>query len=211
MQQLDRPRRFLHLLARGAAALVAIAGLGVIIGWILGQPHLRAGLFPAGINVKTNTGVALLCCGLSLLIQCSSASRLPLRIARALAVLAILIGTLTLSEHVVGWDLRIDQLLFRESAGEIATVSPNRMGPPASISFTLSGLALLLMQSSGARPNPRRDLSTPLAIVVLILGLIASLGYLYGAPALYGIAKYTGISLFTSVAFMILSTGIILA
>src|SRR3954466_11749633 len=98
MQQLDRPRHFLHLLARCAAALAAIAGLSVIIGWLFGQPLLRAGLFPARINVKTNTGIAMLCCGLSLLLQCSSASSLVLRIARALAVVALFIGTLTLSE-----------------------------------------------------------------------------------------------------------------
>jgi len=211
MQQLNRPRYFLYLLARLAAALVTAAAAMVIIGWIIGHPLLRSGVLPPGIIVKTNTGIALLFCGLSLGLQCFQVSRSVLRIARTLAFLALLLGALTLSEHIVGWNLGIDQLFFKESPGAVVTTSPNRMGPPSSLMFILSGLALLLLQNSGTRRLPKRDFASPLAAVVLVIGILCSLGFLHGAPALYGVARITGISLFTAIAFLILSLGIIFA
>ena len=54
-------------------------------------------------------------------------------------------GVLTLVEHLSGWDFGIDQLLAVETPGAMAVVSPNRMGIPASLSFTLTGLALLIL------------------------------------------------------------------
>src|SRR5437868_4910112 len=202
MQQSDNPRRFLLILARCAAAVVAAWGVPVILGWILDDSWLRGGFSPGGITVKTNAGIAFLCCGVSLGIQCFAVPRSLLRLAQALALVALLLGGLTLAEHIFGWDLGIDQLIFKEPAGQVATVSPNRMGPPASISFLLSGLAVVLLGSSGIRENPKRDLATPLAAAVICIATISTLGYLYGATALYGIAKYTGISLPTALAFI---------
>ena len=54
----------------------------------------------------------------------------------------MLLGALTLSEHLFGWNLGIDQLLATEVPGVARTASPNRMGPPASLSMTLLGLAV---------------------------------------------------------------------
>src|SRR5258705_9453536 len=85
------------------------------------------------------------------------------------------------------------------------------MGPPASVCFILSGIALLLLQKSGAQKPPKRDISTPLAATVAFIALIPTLGYLYGATELYGIARYTGISLHSAITFIILSVGIIFA
>jgi signal transduction histidine kinase/CheY-like chemotaxis protein len=211
MQQLDRQRRFLYRLARCAAATVTAAGLAVIIGWIIDHPFLRGGFSPAAITVKTNAGIALLCCGLSLALQCFEIPRWALRLAQSLALLAFVLGALTLCEHLTDLDLGIDQLLFSEPAGQAATASPNRMGPPGCIMFMMAGVALLLLQSSSARQAPKRDLATPLAATIACIATISTLGYLYGATALYGIAKYTGISLFTAVTFIVLAIGIILA
>src|SRR5689334_8821787 len=177
MQHLDRPQQLLYLLARLASTLVVVSGLLVIVGWIIDDPFLRGGFSPSGITVKTNAGIAMLCCGLSLSLQCFNISVQTLRVARFLAVIAIVIGALTLAEHLFGWDLRIDQLLFHEPPGASATVSPNRMGPPATLMFILGGVALLLLQNSGARRAPRFDFSTPMAAVVLFIGIIPSLGF----------------------------------
>src|SRR5258706_11594215 len=145
MQPLDPQRYFLFRLARLAAALVTISGLAVIVGWIFNHPFLRGGFSPTGILVKTNSGIGLLCCGLALALQCFSNHKITLRISQAFASIALLIGALTLSEHIFGWNLGIDQLIFKEPAGDIATASPNRMGPPASVCFILSLIALLLL------------------------------------------------------------------
>src|SRR5688572_9458484 len=107
MQHLDPPRRFLHRRARCAALLLSVSALVVIIGWIFDEPWLRGGFSPGGITVKANAGIALLCCGLSLGIQCFRVPRPLVRMAQALALLALSIGTLTFSQHLFGWELGI--------------------------------------------------------------------------------------------------------
>src|ERR1043165_5368553 len=107
MQQLDPPRRFLLLLARCAAAIVAAWGVAVILGWVLDNPELRGGFSPGGITVKTNAGIAFFCCGLALAFQSFRSNSFLIRIAHALAAVAMLLGALTLFEHLSGWDLGI--------------------------------------------------------------------------------------------------------
>ncbi len=69
----------------------------------------------------------------------------PLRIfAYLCAGTAMVIGMLTLSEHLFGWNLGIDQLLAQEPPGALGITQPNRMGPPP-LGFSLAGLALLLV------------------------------------------------------------------
>ena len=68
----------------------------------------------------------------------------------------MVIAALTFAEHLSGADLGIDQQLFDEPPGASATASPGRMGPPASLSFTLAGAALLLLdvRTRGGRVHP---------------------------------------------------------
>src|SRR5215217_2904245 len=126
--------------AVSAAVVVTAIGLLVFAGWQFDIRWLKGVYGP--ITMKTNAAIAFVCCGLSLWL-------IALRRHRAasgtLATLGLLIGALTLWQHVVGWDLGIDQLVFTEAPGAVATASPNRMGPHASASFVLASLALLLL------------------------------------------------------------------
>ena len=106
------------------------------------------------------------------------------------------VALLTLSEHLVGWNLGIDQLLFEESGGALATASPGRMGPPASSCFTFAGIALLLFHSRRAL-----RLGQFFSILVCLWALLAMVGYAYQAEQLYEIARYNGHRLPTSVRF----------
>ena len=70
---------------------------------------------------------------------------------RGLALLAALIGLLSLSENLFGWRLGIDQLLAKEPPGTIGVAAPNLMGTPAASSFLLIGLAILLLSRRDGR------------------------------------------------------------
>ena len=181
---------------------VALVGALVLLGWSLDIDRLKSVYGP--ITMKTNAGIGLLLCGGSLW----SLSRGFRRIAAGGAAAGAALGALTLSQHLFGWNLGIDQLLFSEAAGAAGTASPNRMGPNASTSLTLGGVALLLM----CRGTPRAIGSAQrLAIVGMLLALLAIAGYVYGAVELYGIARYTGIALHTAIALLVLHTGIAVA
>ena len=190
-------------LARAIGAALFAVGAIVLVGWALDLEALRS--FGADINVKANTAAGLLLSGLSLALV--RARSVAARIAGlAAGVLVALLGAATLSQHLAGWDLGIDQVLFTEPPGRAATTSPGRMGPPASTCFAIAGVALVLLH---ARRSIR--LAQALATVVVAWALLAILGYAYGAQELYGVAQYTGIALVTALALFALGLGLLAA
>jgi PAS domain S-box-containing protein len=197
------------LVRQAAAGFVALVGASVILGWALNSFWLKGGWW-SGITVKTNTGIGLFLLGCSLWLAGMASVRLRV-VGRVMGLAVLGLGTLTLGEHITGRNLGIDELFFREPAGEAATASPNRVGPPASVCFMLGGLALLLLKGSRVEDESGRDFTSPLGVAIAVAALLPALGYLYGARELYGIAKYTGIALPTAVTFMVLGLGIVFA
>ena len=186
-----------------AAASVAITvGVLVLVGWAADVDVLKSVNGP--ITMKPNAAVALVLSGAALI-----ALVRRWRVAGVLlASIAGAIGAATLSEHLIGWNLRIDQLLFSELPGAAATTSPNRMGPNACISFVLASAALLLLFR-----NTSRSIAIAQRIALLggILAVIALSGYVYGAVELYALARYTGIALHTAGALVVIDIGILAA
>jgi len=195
------------IVAAQVASLTTVAAAGAVLcGWLLDLPHLTS-LYLPGPTVKTNAAVCLLCCGLANLTLIAADGRRPVWriVGTALATVPAVIGALTLSEHILGWDLRIDQLLAREPAGALATMSPNRMGPPGSLANLLLGTALLLRDN----PSPgRRMLGQLFPLLTLILVVLPLMGYANGFTQLYGIAQYTGIALMNTLALFTLAIAI---
>jgi PAS domain S-box-containing protein len=112
---------------------------------------------------------------------------------------------LTLSQHIVGWNLGIDELLFTEAPGAEATASPGRIGPNGSMSLVLACVAILLLRLD----TPRRTAWAQwLAAAMATLAITALTGYWYGAEQLYDIARYTGIAFPTAFTLLVLSIGI---
>lgn len=187
--------------AAGAALAVTAVGLLVLLGWQLDVQWLKGGY--GSITMKTNTAIAFVCCGLSLWLTTLRRQRNAVVL---LATLALLISALTLSQHLVGWDLGIDQLLFTEAPGAVATTSPNRMGPHGSASIVLAALALLLLVLNSERAIRSAQ---ALAMCGAASALVPVTGYLYDARELYGVARYTGIALPTAVTLLVLHVGVL--
>ena len=203
------PRNPLARRAVAAAQLASLvsagAGVAVLIGWLADIPPLTS-LYLPGPTIKTNAAIGLTCLGLAnLLLIAPHGRRHWDHAAYLLASVPPVIGALTLSEHVFGWELGIDQLIATEPVGAMATVSPNRMGPPASTANLLLGLALLL----GSRRTGRGAAAAHLlAFISGVVALLAVMGYAYGLSELYAVARYTGIALMTAVALLVLSIAI---
>ena len=99
--------------SRAAATIVmAICG-AVLVGWIFDIGFLKS-VLPGFVTMKANTAIAFVVASASL----RAATRDDWRETetRVYAALVALIGLLTLSEYIFGWNLRIDQLLFRDPA-----------------------------------------------------------------------------------------------
>jgi PAS domain S-box-containing protein len=191
------------LFAQAAACFAIATGVAVLVGWAYDIPSLK-GMY-ADITMKANAAICFLLCGVSLLLVNWQRRSSDIHIfGSALAALSVLVGGLTLLQHISGWDFRIDQILFIEPPGALATASPGRMGINASASFTLLGAALLSLYRD--RAIVFRQI---LAITVFLVELLALVGYAYGVDELYGLPQYTGIALHTAVGLAILSLGIL--
>jgi signal transduction histidine kinase/ActR/RegA family two-component response regulator len=188
-----------------ASVMVMLIGAFALSGWVFGIAELKG--FGGAITMKVNGGLAFIFGGLSaLLLRHGERHRAAQWGGMAAAAVLGLIGAATLSQHVVGWNLGIDQVLFIEEPGAVGTMSPGRMGPPASTSFTLAGVALLLLHRRRAVTAAQLG-----ALVVGFIALFAGTGYAYGVEWLYGVARITGIAVHTSVALLLLSASILFA
>jgi signal transduction histidine kinase len=191
-----------------ASGLAFLTGALSFLGWILGNEMLKSG-FTRRVTMKANAalGLCLLSSALFVLLRWPG-NRLLYQLARGSGALAALLGLVTLLEHVLSWNAGIDQLLFDEAAGALATISPGRMGPPACLAFMLLGAGCLLIDYRTARG---RSLAQWLALMALLPALLAILGYLTGAAQLYGIARYSGIALHSAAAFLCLGLALFVA
>jgi hypothetical protein len=160
-----------------------------------------------------NTAVCFILTGLALWLlrteECGSAKR---RVAQACAWLAVVVGLLTVSEYVFGWNAGIDLWLFRETLQKSQKVIPGRLAILTAANFFLLGTALLLIDLKRRRSGFKSgELCTVTALLISLLGLI---GYVCKVPLFYGwrtLFPNTGMALSTVTAFLALGVGLLCA
>gem|GEM_PF-1127682 len=194
--------------SRKSSIVIMLAGAGVLLGWMFDIPVLKS-IHPSLVTMKANTATAFLLSGLALwLLQVERMNERSRRIARLCAATVVLVGLLTLGEYLFNRNFGIDQLLFVEPEGAVATSTPGRMSPNTALNFLLLGLALILVDTETRAGNWPAQF---LALGALMVSFLALLGYVYGVKALYGFASYTKMALHTVLIFVLLSLAILWA
>lgn len=183
-----------------ACALVTLSiGSAALLGWIFQVETLKR-VHPALVTMKANTAICLILISVSLLVlRNPDAREWQLRVAQFFTVLVGLVGLLTFTEHLFGWDFRIDQALFTESAAAAGASFPGRMGVAASLNFLFLGFALLFLN---ARSSRWFRVSNVAVLLVVAVTLLIFLYYFYGIERFDPIASYFTIALHTVVAFL---------
>jgi PAS domain S-box-containing protein len=202
-------RRFAHY-ARAAGAAATVTGSLVLLGWLF-DVSLFKSVLPGKIAMKPNTAVCLVLLGAALLLLVLAPSQHVVRATRrrvavACATMAAVTGLVTLFEYGFGVDLGIDRLFFRGSL--LAKGDPGRMAASTALGFVLLGCSLLLLD---ARHKLGRLCSELFALVNLVIGLVALLGYFYGIESLYGVFAYTPIAVHTAFLLAVLSLGVLVS
>jgi PAS domain S-box-containing protein len=187
-----------------ACGLTALAiGLFWLAAWLTGDAVLWAER--GALTVKANMAVSQILAAVSLLLLGTGPAGSTRRaLGRSAAVVVFLIGSLTLSEHLAGCNLHIDEFLFSESPGAAGTASPNRMGPYGSMSLFLAGAGLLCLKTR------RQALASYSGLLMCGLNLVPAVGFLYRIQGLVA-RPQTGISWPTVVAMMALGSGLVFA
>jgi PAS domain S-box-containing protein len=102
--------------------------------------------------------------------------------------------------------------MFGHAYGQIGTVTPGLMGPPASISFFLIGISFVLLRLRDGDPEPRpvsRRCVPPFGLFICWLMLLSIVGYLFGAREFYAIPWLSAIAFQTSTMLMALGLALI--
>ena len=188
--------------ARAAAAMVLGIGTMVLTGWALDSPFLK-GPIPGLVQMKANTAIGLFAMGGSLFLLTLRPSEGIRRAAALVGGVGVLIGALTIFEYLLGRNLGIDELFFRDTKA-VATVHPGRLAPQTAIEFMCLGTALVV----SSRRNARRGLVDALSGLAFVVALFAILGYVYGAPTLNKLPSLTPMALHTAIACLILCIGV---
>ena len=189
-----------------AAELAAIIGAIVLFGWMTGITRLIT--WTGLITMKTNAALCLLLSGLGLLLLIpENIGRSRRWAGRVFGIIAMTLCMLTLSEHIIGWNLGIDELLANQNEpfAVAAMISPNRMRPVTAVCFSLFGIALILLSLNGKRTYIVPWIGAAICMIVML----PLMGYLYGVRQLYGFARYSGISFATAIALWMLGAALV--
>lgn len=190
------------VLCRAIALLVAAVALVAFAGWATGNPLLKS-VLPGAVEMKANTALGLLLAGVALFLL-NHASPRQRRAALVIGIVIGVLGIATLGEYLFGWRLGIDELLFRDT-GKAYNVIPGRMSPYSAVTFTAIGAAILALSW------PRlRALLWPAAIIVIGIGGLSFLGYLWNASELVTDRWLPPVAVNTAVAFLLLGAGFVL-
>lgn len=202
-----RQLALLRTLSITFASLTFSIGFAALLGWIFDVDVLKR-IHPSLVNMKANTAICLMLVSAAvLLLQDTPASTIKRRIAQVFAVIVAFVGLITLSQHIFGWDVGIDQLLFHESREEAGQSFPGRMGVAASLDFFFLGIAISFLDARSARWFRLSNISV---LMVVAITLLVFLYYFYGIE-IEPVARYFTIALHTVVAFLSICAAIFLS
>ena len=188
----ERARGRVRLLA-GVVLCIALLD---VLGWIAHVETLVS-WNPSLTSMKVNTALAFAALASTLLLDRPRARRVA-------AGGVIGYGLSVVVEHTLGVDFRLSELLVDDWTGAAAD-HPGRPALTTAVALLALALAALLRQE---RRSPVPQL---FASASLIIGLVASYGYLFDASTLYGVSYDTTMSLPTAICLVVLSLGSLLA
>jgi PAS domain S-box-containing protein len=199
---------FLEAVSRRIGMAVALLGCLVLLGWASNIAFLKS-VGPGLVTMKGNAALAFVLAAIPLAL---GRDRRAWRraVAPGCAALVALIGVLTLAEYALGWNLHMDEGLFRDVAAAPGTSHPGRMAPLTALGFALLGLAELTLDQ--ARLGAFGQWS---AVAAGCLGGLNLVGYAYraqGLSHLYSPAlAYTEMAVHTAGAFVLLGIAMLCA
>jgi diguanylate cyclase (GGDEF)-like protein len=195
-------------LTRVGCLLVACVGAAVLCGWIFDIPQLTH-LLPGLAYMKVGTACALIVASIALWLLHEHERGSPwFPVARCLAVLLVVLGSLTLSEQIFGLELGIDQHFPTDPQLSAQPAHLGRMSPASSFIVTFLGFALLTLK---ARRSILAACAHWLIVPPLVASALAVVGYAYGATSLYAVTPYASMAAHTAASFLVLSLCVLAA
>jgi PAS domain S-box-containing protein len=189
----------LRTITLAVGGIAVSMGLLVLIGWAFDLEELKRVL--SGVPaMRPNTAISFILLGAALILLQTPAT-LSRRIARGCVILGAAISILTLTEHLLGLNLGIEDFGFRDRLTSVAIPPVSRMVENTALGFVLLSLALGLLNERRAIAN-RYLISGGLSLGVVALGFFALFGAMVEQPDLYWWGRLTTIAPLTAGLFI---------
>jgi len=195
---------FWSTVAGGAAGFVVfLFGATIVIGWVLDIQALTT-ILPGLTPMRPNVAAGFVLAGASLsMLKAAQASQTLQWMMRVTVALTLLLGGSTLSEHIFGWNLGIDELLIRAPIDIFGALNPGRMPSIAAAHFVLVGSIFILV-------DRRRYVAAQfLALVIMVIALLVLGGYLFGSTMLATPGFSLPTAAHAALGFLLLSLGVL--
>jgi diguanylate cyclase (GGDEF)-like protein/PAS domain S-box-containing protein len=193
------------IIARGAIGFAIVIGVLSLLGWIVGVPELRA-LGPAdraAMNPMTSACFIALSCAMWLVTR--DEHRRSKEIARALALLVLVVGVARVYALATGDPNNIDQLMFGDAMADTGDGRDNRMSLNSAVNFVLLASALLLQLR---RSRFGSVLAQIIAVIVLFSAQAALIAHAYQSGWFEGLGAFNRMALPTAVGFAALGIAV---
>jgi PAS domain S-box-containing protein len=187
----------INLVVNGIAIFVIGVGCIALLGWMFDVDIMKM-ILPDLASMKVNTAISFVLLGFGLLFVRQNPA-----LTQVLSLAVILIGLLSMSQYIWGWNLGIDELLIKDTTTQSTT--PGRMSFITALLFCVLGLCL------GFTAHKQQLLKIQLlCLLVSFLGLLSLSSFVYSVQALYEIGFFSSIALHTAASFILTSVGIFL-
>lgn len=187
-----------RLFVTATSLLMIVIGLLTEIGWIFDINIFKSVLVGAA-TMKPNTALCFILAGITLWSWCVSSTVPHTKVLRVVGIifpiLILAIAMATLYEYLFGKNFGVDVFLFPRITMDVHDLHPGRMAPATAAVFVVFVLAIYNLRST--RPI-NQLLGQISAWVVLLIGLLALLGYAYGMEDLYRMYSFSSMALHTA-------------
>lgn len=195
---------FFEQLPRMAGAAAVLIGATMLTGWWLQIPGVSGpGAIP---SMSPLTAATFIVAGLSLFLSYPNyQARWPRVLSPVLALVVIAICLITASELIFDFNVGMDRLL---APGAVLRSSrdPARMAINTAVAFLFVGLGLVLLPRDRRTNGLRSQIA---AFEVLIVALIALVGYAFGVRDFYSMQRFLGMALISAITFVIVGLGLL--
>jgi PAS domain S-box-containing protein len=199
--------RHLGLFVVLASVLSFATGILSLTGLTLHIAVLKS-VIPGQPVIKMNAAVCLILLGVSLWLarKENQGDRTKTLCLQFLAAIISLVGALGITEHLTGWDLSVDQLLFREPAADSFGARSGLISAITAVDFLFLGLGLLLLDRETTWRARRQWPAEYLASLTAVFSIAGLLDFILGSHI-----SYTHIALQTAVTLLVVSLGVLFA
>jgi hypothetical protein len=196
--------------AKVLSLVVVLAGISVMAGWIFDIGILKS-ISPAWVSMKFDTAFAFVVSGITLyfIVRAVEGEFDKAQVALSITslIIILLMGTLFFSA-LLEIHTGAEDLVIREPAGTVKTVTPGQPSIPTMLNFILIAAAGILTTMHPVNLRPKLRI---IGIVIGSIGVLAVAGYVIDKPVLYYFVEgmNSAIACHTAALFIVLGIGFI--